>query len=148
MADSSLSTSGDVVSVTIPLAYFERFQFEALFALGAAAQRIQEAARWTEEFRRGERKAEHTPELTVADLDMFDKAARVWIQVDGVEALADQEIRGSRATLRSAAVGCQLDCADSLKDDIEREASDPRPLLDELMFWAGLRDQLAPVEVA
>jgi hypothetical protein len=60
----------------------------------------------------------------------------------------DVEVEGDREALLSAAVGCQLTVTEELKGAAEGEVDASAPLVDEFKFWAGLREQLTPVEVA
>jgi hypothetical protein len=141
MADSSLRASDDAVSVTIPADYFSRFADEALFALGSAADTIQETVGWMQKAM--SRDEDPVRELSLEDLENFEARRRVWLQVWDERAVDDMEITGDREALRSAMVGCQLEVADELKGEVEGGTADVRPLADELLFWQELRDGLA-----
>ncbi len=128
--------------LTVPAAYYDRFSAEALFSLGSAADTIQETANWIRRAR--DEGTDPVRELSLKDLERFDAARAVWLQASDLVVRGDVVIEGDRETLRSAAVGCQLDVADELKGDVENETADPAALVEELMFWQTVRERFAP----
>jgi|SRR5215211_2861895 len=138
MAANSLSAASDGrVSITVPAEYADRFRTETLSAFAIAAEAIQEVCDWTR--KDTERGRPARVQIDARDLERLHEAERIFVQ--GREREGELTIEAKVRTLYSAAQGCMLDTADTLKDEAEKLKGDVRAAVAEFGFWHTLVEQ-------
>jgi hypothetical protein len=138
-ADGIVDSPHDIVSVTIPAKYVQRFRDETLSALGSAAQAIEEIARWTSE--KKERGEESKHEITALDLQKYRDAETLFVEAHA-DTDGDLTVEARAAVLHSAAIGCTLDVAQAISDEADNREPDFAPVLGEFEFFRELRERL------
>ena len=128
----------DVISITVPERYAERFRREAELDLASAAQTIQESAEWNRKAR--ERDDQPTHPITEREITRFEDSAHVFRQTR--EQRADLNIEGSVKVLRSCVHGVLLDVTQDIQGQTELEDPDFAPVMEEFEFWRGVRARL------
>jgi hypothetical protein len=145
MAEISLrpSSNGGTM-IVVPAKYADRFRDETLFALGTAAQAIEEVAKWSHAAK--ERGEELKAKLTADDLQNYREAETVFVEAQA-ESGGDLTVEGSAPALRSVAVGCLFNVAEAIKEEVDRvELADLDPLMDEFGFWRSMRERFEASE--
>jgi hypothetical protein len=130
--------NGDVISITVPDRYAERFRREAELDLASAAQTIQESADWNRKAR--ERGEQPTRPITEREITRFEDSAHVFRQTR--EQRAGLNIEGSVKVLRSCVHGVLLDVTQDFQAQAELAEPDFAPVMEEFEFWRGVRARL------
>jgi hypothetical protein len=130
--------NGDVISITIPEKYAERFRNEAEHNLGTSAQGIYESWKWNTQDR--DRDVEPKHPITEREIRMFEDAAHVFRQTR--EQRGGLNIEGSVKVLQSCVHGVLLDVTQDLQAQAELAEPDFAPVMEESEFWRGVRARL------
>jgi hypothetical protein len=130
--------SADVISITVPERYAERFRVEAEHDLGTSARRIYESWKWNAEARERDEEPKHP--ITEREIRMFEDAAHVFRQTR--EQPGQLNIEGSLRVLQSCVHGVLLDMTEDIQGQAELEEPDFAPVMEEFEFWRGVRARL------
>jgi hypothetical protein len=130
--------NGDVISITVPEHYAERFRVEAEIDLASAAQTIQESAEWNRKAR--ERDEQPTHPITEREITRFEDSAHVFRQT--LEQPGELNIDGALKVLQSCVRGVLLDVTQEIQGQAELEEPDFAPVMEEFEFWRGVRARL------
>jgi hypothetical protein len=128
----------DVISITVPERYAERFRVETEHNLGTAAQAIYESWKWNSQAREHGEEPKHP--ITEREIRMFEDAAHVFRQTR--EQPGELNIAGSVKVLQSCVHGVLFDVTQDIQGQAELAEPDFAPVMEEFEFWRGVRARL------
>jgi hypothetical protein len=130
--------NGDVISITVPERYAERFRREAEMNFASAAQTIQESADWNRKARERDEQPAHP--ITEPEIKRVEDSADVFRQTR--EQPGELNIEGSLKVLQSCVHGVLLDVNQDIQGQAELAESDFAQVMEEFEFWRGVRARL------